>query len=610
MSAADAAGDAGSSQPDALAERWLGAWPAALAAWSSYTQLRAPRFFERDDEAARDGMSGEIAAIRLRDQAILVNLATVRARGLEGQGLAVLAHEIGHHVYAPGNLSDDARMLAAMGRILVGLPPRVVKLTGNLYQDLLINDRLQRRAGVDVAQVYRALAARGGSASSPGEGPREDTWAVYTRTYEHLWRLAPGTLAPAAVTAQLDADAMLLARIVRHFAGDWLRGARRFAAVLYPYLAAEGEAALRDTFVKAGLHDTRGAGVPAPGEGAADAIPDGLAGYDPSELEDDEGFDADLRDPLGERAAATPKSRNTAPGREGKGRPGAQHRAPFEYGQLLRSLGLDLKDHEITARYYRERALPHLVPFPSRRAPRAVEPLAEGYAEWAPGDPLDALDTMGSVLVSPQLVPGVTTVQRVYGETPGTDPARVPVDLDVYVDCSGSMPNPAVDVSYLALAATILALSALRAGARVQATLWSGPGQFDTTGGFTRDERRILGVVTGYLCGATAFPLHVLRDTYAARGPAEPPAHVVVISDDGVNTMLARDERGEDGAVLCAQALARARGGGTLVLNVPEGWTGAAELEALGFAVHGVQDWEALVAFARAFALRQYGEDA
>ena len=39
-------------------------------------------------------------------------------------------------------------------------------------------------------------------------------------------------------------------------------------------------------------------------------------------------------------------------------------------------------------------------------------------------------------------------------------------------------------ISYLALAGTILALSALRAGARVQATLWSGAGQFETTAGF------------------------------------------------------------------------------------------------------------------------------
>jgi hypothetical protein len=588
-------------EPIDVAARWLAAWPGALAAWSSYTQLRTPQFYGDDRAALRDGMAGEIAAIRLRDQVIMVNLETIRKRKLEDHALAVLAHEIGHHVYAPGNLTDDARMLAAMNRVLVGLPPRVVKLAGNLYQDLLINDRLQRRVGIDVAAVYRKLADGGGSAS--------ETWKVYARTYEHLWRLAGGSLAPPGIDGEMDADAMLLARIVRHFAGDWLKGARRFAAVLYRCLAKDEQDKKRQTFERLGLHDTRNASAPAPGEDGPDAIPDGLASIDPTEVEDDGEFDGDILDPLGERRASVPKPRNTAPEREGPGRPGTQHRSPFEYGQLLKALGLDLSAHEVTTRYYRERALPHLIPFPSRRAPQATEPVAEGYEEWASSDALDALDVIGSVLQSPHVIPGVTTLQRVYGEAPGADPAPVPMDLDIYVDCSGSMPNPAVDVSYLALAGTILALSALRAGARVQATLWSGPGQFETTGGFVRDEKRILAVVTGYLCGSTAFPLHVLRDTYDARKPTDPQAHVVVISDDGVTTMLACDERGESGDRICARALARARGGGTLVLNLPRAaWKGRKSFEALGFRVSAVTRWDDLVAFAREFVRENYVE--
>ncbi len=584
-----------------LAGQWLAQWPAALAAWSSYTQLRAPQFFDDHRAALRDGMAGEIAAIRLRDQVVMVNLATIRSRKLEDNALAVLAHEIGHHVYAPGNLTDDARMLAAMHRMLVGLPPRAVKLAGNLYQDLLINDRLQRRAGVDVAAVYRKLA-------DGGEGASE-VWKLYTRTYEHLWRLEGGSLAPPGVDTEMDADAMLLARIVRHFAGDWLKGARRFAAVIYRYLAKDEQDKAQQTFERLGLHDTKNAGAPAPGEDGNGALPDGLTSIDPTEVEDDEEFDGDILDPLGERRENLPKPRNTVPEKEGAGRPGTQHRSPFEYGQLLKALGLDLSAHEVTTRYYRERALPHLIPFPSRRTPQATEQLAEGYEEWAPSDALDALDPIGSVLQSPHVIPGVTTLQRVYGETPGADPALIPMDLDIYVDCSGSMPNPAVDVSYLALAGTILALSALRAGARVQATLWSGPGQFETTSAFVRDEKRILGVITGYICGATAFPLHVLRDTYEGRKPADPAAHILVISDDGVTTMLSRDERGESGDRICTRALARARGGGTLVLNLPGAtWKARESFEKLGFRVHAVTQWNDLVAFAREFVRENYGE--
>jgi len=587
-----------------LLAQWRETWPRALEAWSSYTLLREPRFLDSNEEAAKEAMAGEIAAIRIRDHSVMVNVAEVKARGLEDHALAILAHEIGHHVYVPGNLTDNARMLAAMSRILEGLPAGTVHLVANLYGDLMINDRLQRRANVDIASVYVKLKARA------AKGKSSNVWNVYSRTYEHLWRLNPGTLAPDGIPDDMNADAMLLARLVRNFAGDWLRGARRFAVVLYPYLVRDQQERRGQTFVELGLHDTGKAGTPAAEDEDKDAIPDGLSSIDPSEIEDDDTFDDDIDDPIGDRSEKKlPSAPNTAPTKEGHGRPGDQYRQPFEYGSLLRSLGLNLSQHEVTSRYYRERALPHLIPFPARRTPQAKEPLAEGYDEWGPADPLESLDLFGSILQSPYVVPGVTTVQRVYGEAPGSDPAKVPMDLDIYVDCSGSMPNPAIDVSYLSLCATILAMSALRAGARVQATLWSSAGIFETTGGFIRDEKRVVGTVTGYVSGGTAFPIHILRDTYRDRKPSEPLAHIVVISDDGCDTMLRRDEQGNDGAEVCAMAYAKARGGGTLVLNLPRvrHWPARAPLEKIGYRVHSVQAWEDLVAFARTFVQDNYG---
>lgn len=584
-----------------LAAQWMAAWPQALAAWSNYTQLRAPNFIEDRHEAAHEGMLDEIAAIRLQDQRINVNLETVRRRGLEDCALAILAHEIGHHIYVPGNLTDNARMIAAIARMLPGLPARVSHMVANLYGDLMINDRLQRRAGIDMAAVYKKLAA-----PKPQES---DVWQIYMRTYEYLWSLPSGTFGPNTLTAEADADALLLSRLIRNFAGRWLPGARRFAVILYPYLAKD-EAGKQPSVLSAmGMHDTKSAGAPMPGQSETDAIPDGLTDIDPSELEDqDDDFSGDILDPLGEHRPKTPPVAR-APEGDGTGNPGHQYRQPFEYGQLLKALGLNLSEREIAIRYYRERALPHLIPFPMRRAPRAFEPMAEGYADWESGDPMEDLDVLGSMLRSPVMVPGVTTVQRTYTDIPGAEPGRIPLDLDIYVDSSGSMPNPGVDVSYLALAGTILALSALRAGARVQATLWSGPRQFQTSGGFIRDEKAVLGIITGYIGGSTAFPLHVLRDTYISRTP-EKPTHIVVISDDGADTMKMRDERGAPGAAICERALQRAGGGGTLVLNLfRREWGPRKFMEDLGFAVHSVSRWEDLIVFARAFVRRLYGEN-
>lgn len=74
----------------------------------------------------------------------------------------------------------------------------------------------------------------------------------------------------------------------------------------------------------------------------------------------------------------------------------------------------------------------------------------------------------------------------------GGDPRRLPLDLDLYLDCAGSMPDPARVLSPVAVAGTILALSALRAGGRVQATTWSGHDQIATTDGFTRDVEAVM----------------------------------------------------------------------------------------------------------------------
>jgi hypothetical protein len=276
---------------------------------------------------------------------------------------------------------------------------------------------------------------------------------------------------------------------------------------------------------------------------------------------------------------------------------------------------VDITDHEAAVRYYRERALPHLIPFPGRPAPQGGDPIPEGLEPWDLGDPLDAADWLESVMQSPHVIPGMTTVQRVWGTTEAREPARVPLDLDLYVDSSGSMPNPQAVTSYPALAGAILCLSALRAGARVQVTLWSGTREFVSTPGFVRDEQQILRVLTGFFGGATAFPIHVLRDTWDARPRDARPAHILVISDDGISTLFDNDERGESGWNVAARALARAGGGGTFVLNLPVGWDtwpGAYQVirqarDQQGWAVHPVASLEELVAFARWFSRLRYG---
>lgn len=375
-------------------------------------------------EASKQGLSGSFAMIRLLDQSVVVDLPLVTELGLDDYALEVLAHEIGHHILAPGSASDQFRLLARMRRALPTLEQHA-PMVANLYTDLFINDRLQRQANLRMADIYRKLEQ---GRSAQADAKSGGVWTLYMRIYENLWQLEKGELGGGQADERLDTDAWLGARLIRVYANDWMLAAGRFATLLLPYLVEDTDALSPSRY----LLDTRDAAR-------------GCQTYGAQQIEDDEEdgaihpvHDKRISGLEGEEPAAD------APARQG----GGQLREPFELGDILKASGVNLSDHEIAIRYYRERALPHLVAFPSRPAPESQEPQMEGLEPWEIGDPLEDIDWLQSVMQSPRPVPGVTTVRRVYGREPARAIDAVPVDLDMYVDSSGSMPNPQAHTSF------------------------------------------------------------------------------------------------------------------------------------------------------------------
>lgn len=567
---------------------WREAWPEALAAWSRFTRLHDALLCETSVEAAREGLAGCFAAIRLVDKSVVIDLQAVATLGLDDHAVEILAHEIGHHVLAPATATDSFRLIARIRKALPTLE-RHAPMVANLFTDLLINDRLQRQAGLRMADIYVRL-------SQKAHGPSSRLWTLYMGIYESLWGLEKGSLGGARDDAAMEGDSWLGARLVRVYAGDWMTAGGRFATLLLPYLAEDVD---KDEALRR-LHDTRTA----------------AAGCDPSGAQEIEGDEIDgaIHPSRDSRITGAPQEEREPPSQEPAPSGGGQSRDPFEYGEILRAAGLALSEEEMAIRYYRERALPHLVAFPTRPVPAGDEPQLEGLEPWSLGDSLDEIDWLQSVIQSPVVIPGVTTVRRVYGVEPGTPGKPEPVDLDLYVDSSGSMPDPRRATSFLTLAGAIIALSALKVGGRVQVTLWSGKDQWVATEGFVRDEKAILGVLTGFYGGGTTFPIHRLRDTYADRAADARPVHILMISDDGITTMFDMDERGNQGWDVSAMALAKGKAGGTMALNLG-GWITAGSPVAQwldrardeqGWDIYSIAQMEDLLEFARAFARRHY----
>lgn len=631
MSAPSAA-QAGAT-PDRIAtvrRRWRAAWPEALAAWGPFTRLGAPTLHGPGGAPEDVGSFAWFSTTRV---SVHVDLAQVVALGIEDHAVAVLAHEVGHHVLSPGDLTTSALLVARTRAGLVD-QDQLAPLTANLWSDLLINDRLQRRAGIDLAALWRALG--------PGTSVVMQT---VLRADEILWGLPRGDLTSADVPVA-EREAALVARLVRAYADDPVGGAAGFAALLRTLLAAEaGSGATAtdsrrqgrtpvhgDRRTRRGHLQRRRSTLPqvvCGQEEAAGAVPGGLA-TDPRAVEPvrHPALDPRVVGDLGVGTDHDPGPQDAAhvPGAGGQDVDDAsgQSLAPADYDATLRLLGLTTDAAASARRWYREHAAPLLVPFPVREHVRAGEPLLGAHEQWDVGDELGDVDWTGSLLRSPVVVPGFTTVRRSVEDDAGDEPDRVPVDLDLYLDSSGSMPDPSRRVAPIALAGAVLALSALRAGARVQATTWSGPQQIAGTDGFVRDEDRVLDAVVAHFGGSTSFPVPLLERTHlgdpatGAPPTRTRPCHVAVISDDGVISMFDDVVRTRWGArpdpelvppgeSVAARAVAAAGGGGTLVLDVSDAGAQKVRGYAVGYRVHAVRTQEDLVAFARAFARELWG---
>lgn len=576
------------------------AWPEALAAFSPYTRLQPPIYCHTVADEKREGLSESFAMIRIRDDRIVIGLRQVAALELTGHARAILAHEVGHYVHAPGTLLLHTRLHDRIRRMLPRPLAAHAGLVANLYTDLLLNDRLQREARFDVAAVYRALRR-------PDASP---LFTLYTRVYERLWALPTGRLGPAPSPA-IEADAELAARIVRVFRDRWMDGAPSFALLVAPYL----EDLPTDGSAVPPWLDTAGASI-------GDRVPDGLLedDFDPdgvlhpaidgaiTDLPGDDG-DGDERDGEGEGAMRRgPRGR----AKRGDGRPDARKvvRGPMEWLDVLSAVGVRRDRKELVARYYRELAVRHVIPFPAQRIERAGDPLPEGIEPWEAGAGLERIDWFESLVRSPVPIPGVSIVSRTFGVAEGGEPDRRVPDLYVGIDCSGSMGNPAVTLQHCVVAGVVLTLSALRAGARVMACLsgeWHGQGEYTQTPAFTRDEDALLGVLTDYLGTGASFGLDRLVATFANKPPRTRPVHVLVVSDSDLFGEIAGTEHGWE---LAKSAVQAAGGGGTAVLRLASSTGNEPHLESLraaGLEPHIVTTEPDLVAFARAFSRRTFG---
>jgi hypothetical protein len=597
-----------SQRIEEIEKKWSKLWPDALKLWSQYINLRKPSFYHTNKEAINHGVKDTFAQISMADLGTHFNLEEILDYGLEDLAMPIMCHEIGHHVLIPGNLADLARLIEIVKTVIAN--QQKAALLENLYADLIINDRLYRSRHLPMDEVYRKFYQKVNANAKKMLVPVKSEnllWTFYLRIYETLWKLPRGSLigTSAGISQRMDFDAGIAARIVRALVNQPFRAIKKLAYVFLPYLPSNAEVMQ----IKAPIFDLESLG-----DIDLDKIGDYLYGL--TRMSEDE-IAASKEGELDAYNFGEEEKEPNSDNQDSQGT-GGQMRTPAQLGKMYRDLGIKISPHKVALLYYKELAGPHLVPFPTQRY-HSSEKVMEGTEVWSVGENMNELSWFDSILESPVIIPGVTTRKKVYGEASGDDFGKDPLWLDLYIDCSGSMPNPQSNLSYLALAGVIMAMSALRVGAKVQVTLWSDYGKFKTTrpknggplSGFLDDEEEVLRMVTGFLNGCTGFPLNILRQTYSNFPEDTPLIHIMSISDSGIDTILNKDEYGTKGSEIIKYSLANAGGGGTQVLNIYSEIDKVpylVKIQKLGFDMYAIRDWKELLTFAAEFSEKTYGE--
>lgn len=566
---------------------WQAAWPQARRIWSPFVKLREPVWCLTTADAAKEGLQGSFAMIRLTDHRIVIDMEEVVRSGVQSFATEVLAHEIGHHIYTPANLHDNAVMLARIRWGLADLENRA-PFAANLYADLLINDKLQRTKGLNLQGVYAQINTT---------VAYSEVWVLMMRTYEYLWKLKRGALSGSNEwqTDKLDADASLMASLIRSYAKNWIDGSARFAALFYPYLLEE------EKYRKSRESMTRLLDAESAGEGGG--MISGLTEIDPDSM--------DVEDPRLEELDKEYKSSRRGKG-GGKSETGGvgphnKYAPPATYIDLQRQLNSKISEQEILNQYYREIALPHLISFPLEKSSPTSFTLPEGVDTWETGDPLEEIDWLQTTIASPTFIPGFNTRKRIYGEDNEESQNSKPLDVYLGIDCSGSMVNPRNHFSWPVLAATVIGLSALRAGANVMACLSGEPGSFLEMAHYSSSEKEVMTVLTSYLGTGYAYGIPRLKKPFGKK--LKTPSHVLIVTDTDIFSMLNADTMGEESNwKIIERSLQNAGGIGTLLLHADEGGypDDVKRLTAMGWRIFYVTDEAGMLDFAAHFAEENY----
>jgi hypothetical protein len=511
---------------DEMAALVAAAWPKAQEFWSKFLLLGAPV----DGTAA-----GSVAQIDLATRQVSMDLSLIREKKLCDCVTGILAHEIGHHVRYPGTLAVHARM-RMLERSL--LPLREYSLT-NLFSDLMINDALRPQFGDQICRVYQSFARDYNWKADPA-------FIFYLAVYEERWGREPGSIMGAKCAAEFGkeypgyrAEAQVLGQNL------FALGPNLYTQFLY-FVSVAAKYAMLKNGSEPLAADPYACGC---GEPSADDWADALTP------------DAREREAIKRASEAGWVARHTADRMTDAQATDRRMAQLPGYGEADAN-----RVPEVMAAYYRQQAERFFVRPPAQLR-KGEETTPTTIEDWDAGDAVRDIDWGATLLQRGAQLGAVMPLKRQkVAEAEGFEAPLWQPRVEIYLDVSGSMPDPRRTRNAMTLAAQVLITGAIRAGGWARVTLYStSPLQHRE---WCRSEAELSRFLMRYIGGGTEFPFPLLRESVATCVNDQPIRVVITDHDFEANYKSKRDNAG-----IVAEAIARSPHF-VLMLHAPDpAWT-------------------------------------
>ena len=456
------------------------AWQAAQEVWDVQVTLSPPQLYAGKGKS-HWSKDEPLAYIDLETRQVVVNLSLLEQMGAASSLTGVLAHEIGHHVKFPHTLALSASLTLLEKRLIPGLKQSLT----NLFFDLLVNEHVGRTRADELIAVYRGFLGKS-ETTSP-------LFFFYLAIYEELWSRPAGMLVPVPQIAAMEekypgcrTDAKVFAQTFYSLTSIH----KQFVYFCSRFIRFIEDPAKLEYSIPLGKD------LPEPDEDDFDAVLRGLydqESKDAIEEARDEGWleDSGLKDERDDDPLVTiDKITNHTPGKGG---------AAFKLA--------------LVSKHYKRLVDQHILkPPPGTPPPEPFLPSVTDDWEW--GDNPRTIDWTASVLERGALA-GLKPLRRdLLPDEPSPTEEDFPA-LEIYLDTSGSMPDPSQSLNAMTLAAQILCASALRKRGIVRGAIYSyGPVK---TSDWMYDEETARLFFLHYVGGGTDYPFALLEKWSAER---------------------------------------------------------------------------------------------